>query len=390
MASGRKVKTKQRKQDAGGTRNRQGLVASRFFAPAVGVWGAALGGLAVMVMPESVLLSVTEGTLIATYDVPLQPLVAGVMAFALGGLLFAIAASRSARARRQSNPASIVNGISRKVSPIDPARDLGSTSIDDPVETMPFVSPAWRDADVPDHHDEEPDDGMVVPHFMRHAMPEPEDEAEFDSWHEPDAAALREVPAEAPDAQPLPHAISDPLADPEPAPALPESVPIALDLAEFAELPGRNAVWVEEPAAPAVSEPAPAPTPVLVAADPVAAPAEAAAPEPAPAKPRRGTAPLQPPLPGTAALARLRAVPASELSMAEMVERFAGALHEHRASAPVRSLNAAELAAREAALMEALKALAALSGIGAPPEAEDAEQPLRTALRQLQPHRGAA
>jgi hypothetical protein len=87
------------------------------------------------------------------------------------------------------------------------------------------------------------------------------------------------------------------------------------------------------------------------------------------------------PEPGTAALARLRAVPTSELSMAEMVERFAGALHEHRASPPTRALSAADLAAREAALAEALKALAALSGGDA---SDKSREPLRAALAQLQ------
>jgi len=76
--------------------------------------------------------------------------------------------------------------------------------------------------------------------------------------------------------------------------------------------------------------------------------------------------------------------------MAEMVERFAAALHQHRTSAPVRTLGAAELAAREAALAEALKALATLSGIGGAPAAGDQDDPLRAALSQLQPRRDAA
>ena len=148
----------------------------------------------------------------------------------------------------------------------------------------------------------------------------------------------------------------------------PAAAPIELDLSEFAELPGRNAVWVEE-----------APEPVV--ASPVA---PASAPPPA-------LHAVPPPEPGTAALGRLRAIALNELSMAEMVERFAAALHEHRAAPPVRGPATSEFAAREAALADALKALSGLSGgalvRGA---AENREDPLHTALSQLQAQRGAA
>ena len=84
-------------------------------------------------------------------------------------------------------------------------------------------------------------------------------------------------------------------------------------------------------------------------------------------------------------------MPTEALSLAEMVERFAGALHEHRETQPVRALGASDLAAREAALAEALKALAALSGgTTAPAVQPSRDEPLRDALAQLQPRRGAA
>ncbi len=150
----------------------------------------------------------------------------------------------------------------------------------------------------------------------------------------------------------------------------PLTVPRELELAEFAELPGRNAVWVEEVAEPVVQH---APE-TLPGAEPLAEPVADD-----PVTTLRQAAPL--PDPGTAALARLRAQPTSELSMAEMVERFAGALHEHRTSPPARALTAADLAAREAALAEALKALAALSGEST---SDAAKEPLRAALAQLQ------
>lgn len=338
MASGRKAKSGKRSKKGGLKQNWDGIVAGRYFAPVAGLWGAALGWLSVAVTPEALIASLTEGTFIATLETPVQTLLAGGAAMVFGCVLFAVAHTRSAAARRHNGPNSILTKMNRKVHPIDPVRDLGSRSIDEPVETMPFVTPAWRDADVEDAEEELP----VVPRVMREAEPEPE------------------------------------------VPAL--NAPRELDLAQFAELPGRNAVWVEEPLAPA----APVAAERLAAPRPVAAPVVAAVPDPAlaAASPRRPAA--VPPVPGAAALARLRALPPGELSMVEMVERFAGALHEHRTNAPARTLTAAELAAREAALAEALKALAALSGIGAEPAPVDRDEPLRDALRQLQPRRGAA
>jgi hypothetical protein len=120
-------------------------------------------------------------------------------------------------------------------------------------------------------------------------------------------------------------------------------------------------------------------------------PSSAPLPPSAPVTELRPAAPPSPPEPGTAALARLRAVPPSELSLAEMVERFAAALQEHRDTPPARALGGADLAAREAALAEALKALTALSGgVPADSPAGERDAPLRAALAQLQTRRGAA
>jgi hypothetical protein len=354
MASGRKVKGARHRQRKRSKRNLGPLVASRFYAPLLGMWGALLAGGSVMVLPPALVHAATEGTLIGTFDMPTQTVIAGGLALVLGIALYAPAAARSAAARRRLHPISVLASMSRRVRPIDPVRDLGSKSLDDPIETMPFATPAWRDADVDAPHSaSEPvaqpapvqeAEAQPLPRFMRHAIPEV-------------------APAPAPAPQPA-------MASHGPAGDMPQE----LDLAAFAELPGRNAVWVEEApaaAAPPIVDPAFVPT--READEPAAAPSRPAAPPP--------------PAPGTAALARLRAVPASELSMIEMVERFAGALHEHRAASPARNLPAAELAAREAALAEALKALAALtSSVPASPVA-DADAPMRAALSQLHPQR---
>lgn len=325
MASGHKGKSEQRRGKASRRRPdgrhpvRLPLAAHPAFAPLLGVWGALLGAGVVVVLPAAMVEQMLRGTLIGTWAAAAQPTLAWVVGGLLGIVLFAFAAFYHVSARRDVSGPSIAEMAARRVTPINPARDLGSRRLDDPVETMPFSTPAWRDADA-------------------------------------DAGAGA-VPS---------------VAEPEAA-----SAPRELDLAAFAELPGRNAVWVEEPA-PAAPAPEPAPAPL---ADTSAVASRAA------------SAPL--PVPGSAALARLRAVPTSQLSLAEMVERFAGALHEMREGAPGRNLGPGDLAAREAALAEALRALEALSGKGRPaPRLPRRDEPLHAVRARLQPHpervRGAA
>ncbi|MFM7378629.1 MAG: hypothetical protein ACKO1O_10965 [Erythrobacter sp.] len=330
MATGHKGKSGQRKgkHKAGTARKasrqrpaRLPLAAHRAYPPILGLWGALLGAGVVVVLPEAMVLKMLQGTLIGTWAAAAQPSLAWISGGLLGALLFAFAAWRHVDARRNIKGPSLVKMAARQVTPINPQRDLGSLRLDDPVETMPFASPAWRDADL----------------------------------EEPQAAAA------------------------------PAGAPRELDLGEFAELPGRNAVWVEEAAPAQKSAPAPEPANAPVAAAPAAE---------RPAAPAPGVSAL-PPAPGKAALARLRAVPASELSLAEMVERFAGALHEVRETAPGRSLGPGDLAAREAALAEALKALEALSGKGRPaPRLPRREEPPHGVRIRFQPQyhraRGAA
>lgn len=353
MKLGQKDRAKQQRKRGGNCKRLFGtLVANKAFAPMLGLWGALLGGLVIMVLPPMVISAATKGTLIATFDLPTQATIAGCIAVVLGTVLFLVAAAQSTEARHRRPSNSIVGAVSRRVRPIDPVRDLGSKSLDDPIETMPFATPAWRDAEV--------GEPAPAPASMAKRDPEPE-----------------------------------PKPEPVAAPAVAEeSVPLALDLAQFAELPGRNAVWVEEPlelsavaAVTPVDAPAPAPAPA-----PVAVRVASFAPERAASIAELRAAAPPPPQPGTAALARLRALPTSELSLVEMVERFAGALHEHRAGMPAHALSAEEIAARGTALSEALKALAALSGDFANRAAADGHvhEPLHAALSQLQPRRGAA
>jgi hypothetical protein len=301
-------------------RGRKALVAHRLFAPLLGLWGAALGGLVVFVLPCGAFRTLIDLLPEAVPDGAVQSALVVLAAALVGLLVFMVATVMTGRARRSGETHTIVQRALRQFRPIDPARDLGSLRLDDPLETVPFARPGWRD--------------------------------------EIDASA-------APEPMPAPVAAADPL------PKELSAAPLELDLAAFAAVPGRNAVWVEDAAAAEIADPAPGPVPAAPAQVAEGVGRDAAVPEP-----------------GAAALARLRAIPPHQLSLAEMVERFAGALHERRTSPQTRALSAADLAAREAALGEALKALAALSGVSGTGGA-GREEPLRAALAQLRAHAGA-
>lgn len=310
MTSGQTRRTAdQRRRTGGAVTARHKLAGHRAFAPFLGVWGALLGALVIAVMPYRVVSGMLQGTLLGSWGEASQAVFAAILATLAGSIMFALGMIRHCKAIRSAKP-SMVELAMRQVTPINPAVDLGSRRLDDPVDTMPFSTPAWRDADL-----------------------------------------------DTPRADAQPGAAPVDLADSPPAPA-----PGVLDLAAADELL-------------------------------LTAPAEAArapAPEPAHTVPYlRAVEADRPPLPGTAALARLRATPPEALSLAEMVERFAAALHEHRETPPTDLPGAADLAAREAALAEALKALAALSGgTSAARAATTSSVPLRTRLTQAHPRRG--
>lgn len=325
MTSGQQKQPKRRKRIEGSKRQSVPLVAHPAFAPLLGVWGAALGGGIIVVLPAQMVTAALAKTSLGTMGATAQYVLAGAAALLLGAVMVIAAASVPRRSRQRADTPSIAEMASRRVRTIDPARDLGSRSLDEPVETPPPARPAPAPAPAP-------------------------------------AAARAPAPAPAPVAAAQPDAASLP-------------PPLALDLAEFAQMPGRNGVWVEQ---------APKPLHAPLHAPLAAKPASPAAAAPASA---RAAAPARAHDPGTGAIARLRAAPTAALSLAAMVERFAAALHDHRAAAADTPGHNRDLAARDAALAEALKALAALS---ADPQAPAAGEPLRDALTRLQRVGGTA
>lgn len=284
-------------------KRRSPLAAHRWFAPILGIWGAALGGLTTLVLPQSMVFPAALALGLGALGGFAPFGLAGMAALILGATMLMLARLIARKAVPPVDTPSLATMAMRYVRTIDPVTELGSGSLDEPVKTEPFAS----------------------------LRPQAEPVA---------AAAPHDLPP-----------------------------PRALDLGEFAALAGRNGVWVNE------SMPGAAEAEQVTQPDPEVFPAPVDEAQPAPL---RTVSP--------SAIERLRAVPPSELSLVQMVERFAAAMHEHQATAPSKG-DRADLAGRDAALAEALKALAALSQ-GA--RADTHSEPLRAAIGRLQELRGAA
>jgi hypothetical protein len=125
-------------------------------------------------------------------------------------------------------------------------------------------------------------------------------------------------------------------------------------------------------------------------------------PEPEPEPELEGPAALSPePVPEpnpdpalVSAIARLRAVPPAELSLCEMVERFAAALQDYQAARAASGDTEAARREREAVLSEALGALGRITGEGRADGSSASGPALRAQLwakaEDLAEQRGAA
>lgn len=368
------------------------------FVPLFALWGAALLGLAVVVLPEIMVnrMSALTGYLVTGNSARYS--FAAVAAVLGGALAFVISGAIHSKVLRRDGGRPIAAAVTaRRISPIDPATDLGSDSLDSPLEGMPFGDGELGfagDADDIFELTEEPDDSEAVAEpapakvdasrkptlgelaARNYELEEPAAPAkkskkkgkeEVAFTHRQFQSALIEscegATCEASSAADAEAGILARKPQRAQAPA-----PRALDLEEFGQLPGRNGVWVEEAASPAPQ-----------------------APVAATIKPK-----AKRPLVPASALEKLRQTPPDQLSLVEMVERFAGALHEHQQSERARRPDGG--AGRDMALVEALKALTLFTEQGfdidksptSPIKLSETERELRSALAKLQTLRGAA
>lgn len=429
------------------------LAAHASFVPMVTAWGAALLGLAVIVLPAAIIARMNMVTGLSSMGGSAQFIYAGAAALLGGGIAFLIAGAMREKSRSADQGKSIASAVnSRRVNPIDPATDLGSASLDAPIEEMPFgvdsledefaedevsaefeelpagtakkrqptlgeLSKRGYEMEAPEDRASDDDDGDEVRITRKHFQTALIETCEGATC-EAAPAAKAEKPAPEPEPIKEPNPVKEDTdmaqvmlkakpagqskvigrpgsqgswsltqfapAEESAAKAPQQEVaatvtdkPRELDLSEFAQIPGRNAVWVEETAE----------TPLLAA------------------KPVRDPAPKAPP---QSAIEKLRQTPPEDLSLVEMVERFAGALHQRQQADHARFPKAGP--SRDAALAEALKALTlftergfdqgqdqneAQPAVDANPDSEagqlgQTERELREALVKLQTLRGAA
>ncbi len=328
------------------------IAAHKAFVPLLAGWGAALAGLMVAVLPASSITGIMQTAQLTVLG-EAGRIVLALFAALFGGLIaFAIARvwSNSASSNRFDSAAALDSDYDR-VRPIDPIAELGSESLDAPIDpelAAEFAAEA-----------EEFEDELGEPEF------EPEPFV---------AEAEIEVPTEEFTAEDAP--LDEPL-----------------DLAMIAEVLPEDELVLDTEVFDLSEEADEAPEPV----------AETAPPLPADA----------PDFLRGAALESLRQIPKDELSLMQMVERFAAALHAHQA---IHGEGAQPR--RDAALAEALRALslftegeakmaqipaaaavadgsslegtAALGANGFSERAQQTERELRDALAKLQKLSGAA
>lgn len=405
---------------------RASVMTHSVFMPMITAWGAALFGLSVVVLPSIAIerIAMVTGLGLSLGDSVTRFAFAGVAAVIGAALCFVIAGAVRSAAIRRADDDTLMSAVhSRHNRPIDPASELGSESLDSPLEGMPFNRDGEDDTrpepDLDERSDNSPkDQPQPDPHIAANPNPHQESERkptlgelakrgyDFEPPEDPSAGTSKPLPKKGKSAkdelvfthkqfqsaliesceaatceagaevqeQSAGSTAQSPFAqDPAPETDLPER-PEQLDLGEFAQLPGRDAVWVKEQIDPAA-------TPPLMARA------------------------ARPAVPSAGALEKLRQTPPDELSLVEMVERFAAALHERQRTEREQRPSARN-ANHDAALVEALKALTVFTSHGMShdnsayeqtpktqaddPRVAATERELREALAKLQDLRGAA
>lgn len=319
------------------------LITHKVFIPILSVWGAALGGLSVMALSGVTIARLSMFTGLGALGPSAKVAFAVVAALIGGGLAFIIASFVQNKAQRKSQNGPIAAFAARRVRPIDPAAELGSESLDSPIEDMPFSMA----------QEEEPDE---TEHDYAFDMEDMADELQADEL-QGDEAWIETM------------GLADDISDFDAE--FDTGHDDTLDLNDFHELDSVDTV--------------------VETTDTLATHCDDAA---------------------KTAIEKLRQTQPSELSIVQLVERFAAALHDVQENAP-HAMNDQE-PQRDKALAQALKALSLFTERGfaqsAPSQTpeimsastnhpatlpdtsiiSDTESELRDALAKLQNLRGAA
>lgn len=353
------------------------LAGHSIFVPALTIWGAAMGGLSVMMLPAYTIVRIMILAQLSALGNSAQYVFAGLAAFIGAAICWTFSTLLRSLLVRDPYKRSVVNMAARRVRPIDPSEELGSDSLDAPIEEVPFHAKAdgreYRDFDL-DAGAPLKDEFELPPEAE--IAPEPVVEEERKPRSALDRIKNRKNPT-----------WEKPISREEAGlPPLPETEPATEGVTEIAPEPAPEPV--AEPAAESEPEPAPQTafmqdsTPVRGLTEPVAPldlgsfsemPLDEGEPLDLDALELRSTeiVPDPDPAASTDPIAKLRQVPPAELSLVQMVERFAAALHEFQSTAQLTRTEARPVThpsgqdpERDQALAEALKALALFSERG--------------------------
>ncbi|MEO1220817.1 MAG: hypothetical protein AAFY42_05630 [Pseudomonadota bacterium] len=341
----------------------------RMFVPMITIWGGLLLALITAVLPDNAIAQVSSLTGVYLPLIATRLILACAMGCGGAILGFIIASALSNHAKMKECEGALVSAFkSRDVQPINPASDLGSESFDAPLDASGNATSQAVEAEFASEEEAETHGQPSLGELSRrgYEMEAPEDFEEkngksaFTRKHFKNAliesceGATCEAATKVDTTLQLEQtAVVNPV----------EGKPRSLDLGEFGSLPGRNAVWVEEPKT---------------------------------AQPDISQITNTPQKPETA-LQKLRRTPPEDLSLVEMVERFAAALHDHQEQERSRAIDGHT--DRETALAEALKALSLFTEAGFDKSGSEhlsesqigkTEDELRGALERLKNLRGAA
>ncbi len=366
-------------------RNRKPIAAHPFFVPMLSIWGALLAGLTIMVLPAEMINQITTAAALGVLDNFARYFYATIAA--LIGAACGYFVATKWRAMLPGRSEDLMGRAAAHVRPIDPVAELGSESLDAPIEDdVPEEEPLELETLELETLAEQP--GTADTSEEQHV--DTDDTFELRAEFECEPSPEQEAEPEPAPVDPLEGMHCEPMEDsPEPASLLSvrrrrnRGKPVELvqalgdhrarqaalhkdlrDLGEFSQL-------AEHKRTTKAPKPAPKPTPAPTAID------------------------------------KLRAVPPQDLSLVQMVERLAVALHERQEAARAKP-QTEQATERDAALAEALKALSLFTEKGfasqpRPAENDQAnigsanegandgtEAELRDALSKLQTMRGAA
>ncbi|MEO1731134.1 MAG: hypothetical protein AAFR64_10380 [Pseudomonadota bacterium] len=270
------------------------LAGSKIFVRIFTIWGAAVAGFSVMALSSVTIARLSMFTGLGALG-SLAQIVFALIAAAIGGTIGFIASNMfKSLVLRTAEGGPIAAMAARRVRPIDPASELGSDSLDAPIEEMPFSS------------SEQEEEGELEDYPLELEEPEPE-------AFELDASAALDDDV-GPEGQIDATLASAPQAEND-------DHDTALELGEFEQ----------------IEDPAPAARPSVEQA--------------------------------SSGIEKLRQSKPDDLSLVQLVERFAAALHDAHDNAPGGVAGSAEGdPQREKALAEALKALSLFTerGFGQP------------------------